>query len=556
MNRVTEGQFTQDEFIGQAQGNRIVEVVVFSDQAYLKRQAQVWAAPGLNRFVMELQAFRVDADSAQGCVYGEGEVLSVQYTEIPVKDIPQEEVRALDEERKQLLRQQKALQKQEEVHEKQRRFLDSMISFAEVEMPKEMQSRFPLAEDLKATLDFLGEQYRKLHDKSADLERELEDVGAELAVIENKLKSLRRPKESTQKGIEILFQSSKEQELRLEVSYVSFNASWKPAYKVDAPLDLSTITLTMFARIYQKSGESWKDVKLSVSNAVPLKGASLPEAQSWYLRLQPKEPFMTRGAMPAAAAGVGRKSQKKCAGKEEPMEAAMMMDLLEEEAEAPPQAEFLQAEQTELPLAFEYAFPQAVSIDSGDGETMLPLYSKSLEGEFFIYAAPRHDPLAYLVCSSTPDAELLAGRLNVHFGGRFVGSTRLTEKKAGEELLVNLGVERGVKIRREKIVDKVSETFFGVVDRLSMARELEYQITLENLKDQNMRVRVLDSVPVSKIDRIQVKGLEMKPEPGIKDYLKREGVMLWEFELKAKATQQIRLKCFVKHPKDSPLQGV
>lgn len=259
--------------------------------------------------------------------------------------------------------------------------------------------------------------------------------------------------------------------------------------------------------------------------------------------------------MPAAA-GMAKKTRRKHAAKEEPVSAALAMDLLEEEAEAPPEAEFLQAEQMQLPLAFEYELPQAVSFDSGSGETMLPLYTKSLEGEFFLYAAPRHDPLAYLVCRSSPDGELLAGRLNIHFGGRFVGSTGLTEKKAGEEFLVNLGVERGLKIRREKTTDKVSETFFGVMDRLSSARELVYQITLENLKEQNVRVRLLDSIPVSKIDRIQVKGLEMTPEPTRKDYLKREGVMLWEFELTAKSIQQIRMKYFVKHPKDSPLRGL
>ena len=555
MNNVTQGQCVQDEFLGQAQGNRIHEVVVFSDQAYLKRRARVHAMPGLNRFVMELQAFRVDADSAQGLVYGEGEILSVQYKEMPVKDIPQEEVRELDEERKELVRRQKALQKQEEVHEKQRRFLDSMICFAEVEMPKEIRSRFPLAEDLKTTLEFLGEQFQKLHDRSSELERELEELEQELAVVEKKLKRLQRPKDSKQRGIEILFQASKEQEIQLEVSYVTFNASWEPVYKVDVPLDLSAVNLTMFARIQQKSGENWQDVSLSVSNAVPLKGVALPEARSWYLNLRPKEFLMAGGAMPMAAAKF-KKPRKKHAAKEAPvLDAALAMEDLLEEA-VPPEAEFLQAEQTQLPLAFEYKLPQRVSFDSGSGETMLPLYAKNVEGEFFIYAAPRHDSLAYLVCRGSADGELLAGRLNIHFGGRFVGGTALLEKKAGEDFLVNLGVERGVKIRREKISDKVEETFFGVVDRSSVAREMEYRIFIENLKDESVRVNILDSIPVSKVDRIQVKGLELKPEPRKKDYLKREGVMLWEFQVKPKSVQGIRIKFFVKHPKDSPLQGL
>ena len=64
---------------------------------------------------MEVQAFDVDSDSAQANVYGDGEILSVQYKESPVKEIPQEDVRALDAKKIQLTRQRTALQHQKEL---------------------------------------------------------------------------------------------------------------------------------------------------------------------------------------------------------------------------------------------------------------------------------------------------------------------------------------------------------------------------------------------------------------------------------------------------------
>jgi hypothetical protein len=160
MSETSQGQFVQDEFIGEEKGNQITNVVVFTDQAYLKRQARFQAQPGLNRFFMEVQAFVVDVDSAQANVYGEGEIFSVQYKEIPVKDMPQEDVRALDEKKKQLTRQRKGLENQKAVHEKQQQFLDSTISFAEVEMPKKIKTQFPKADDLKTMVAFLGENYQ------------------------------------------------------------------------------------------------------------------------------------------------------------------------------------------------------------------------------------------------------------------------------------------------------------------------------------------------------------------------------------------------------------
>ena len=65
-----------------------------------------------------------------------------------------------------------------------------------------------------------------------------------------------------------------------------------------------------------------------------------------------------------------------------------------------------------------------------------------------------------------------------------------------------------------------------------------------------MIVELLDSIPVSKTDRIQVKGLELTPDPTVTDFQEREGVMKWEVRLKPKSVQAIRVKFFVKDPKD------
>jgi len=53
------------------------------------------------------------------------------------------------------------------------------------------------------------------------------------------------------------------------------------------------------------------------------------------------------------------------------------------------------------------------------------------------------------------DKELLSGPLNVYFGDRFIGKTFLSEKKAGETFSLNLGADRDVKVKREKIKDKI-----------------------------------------------------------------------------------------------------
>jgi len=129
MNASAKNQYAKDEIIREGDGNRITEAVVFTDQAYIKRKTQVLVQKGLNRLCMELQAFRVDNDSVQAVVYGRGEIISVQYKEIPVIDAPQKNVKEIEDEIKAMKRQRRSLEKEIEVLDKQKRFLDSVIEF-------------------------------------------------------------------------------------------------------------------------------------------------------------------------------------------------------------------------------------------------------------------------------------------------------------------------------------------------------------------------------------------------------------------------------------------
>ncbi|GBC63414.1 hypothetical protein DENIS_4408 [Desulfonema ishimotonii] len=545
------GQFVQDRFIAQNDGNRIEEVVVFKDRAYVKRRAQVAAARGINRVLMEILALEPDPDSIQAAVRGDGELLSVQYREIPVRESPRQDVQTLEKKRKQLVHKKSALLGERAVKEKQTVFLDSVLGFADTEIPKSLKTQFPDTEDLENLLGFLGENYQQIGAQARDLDKRVEVLEEEIAVLDRALTLLRHPETAIRRVVEVLFDARKDQEIGIEAAYVTENASWEPVYKVDVSPDLSGLSMTLFARIRQQTGEAWADIRLSVSKAVPVSGAALPDPESWHLSLPSSVP-------PIAIAGKARISKAHTDTDydlEEPDEAGASPPFAASDAPVT-EAGFRQAAERELPLAFEYELPQRIHMPSGDSETLLPLHTRKPEGEFFFYTVPREDPLPYLVCRVVADSRLLAGRVNVHFGGRFVGSTALSAREAGAELLINLGVDRGVQVRREKLTDKLTETFFGMMDRSAVARELEYRIVVENLKAEAVRVWLFDAVPVSTTDRVQVKGIEITPEPDVADEQDREGVMRWEFELTPGGVQEIRTRFFVKYPRHSPLLGL
>ena len=88
-----------------------------------------------------------------------------------------------------------------------------------------------------------------------------------------------------------------------------------------------------------------------------------------------------------------------------------------------------------------------------------------------------------------------------------------------------------------------------------MVREVAYKMTLENLKKTPVEVQVLDHIPVSRTDRIEVNNVAISPEPIVKNYNDREGVMLWKLELAPSEKREIDIGFVVTYPKELSLPG-
>jgi len=516
--------------------SQIKQVTLFSGQAMVKREAFATVQKGFNELLLEIEAFRIDKDSITAKIFGAGEIFSVQFKEIPIKESPRENIKALEQKIAELKKSKRVLADKKEVLNKEESFLISLIDFSKTQIPQEIKTSFPDMEDLTKTLVFLSSNFQKINDEKQSLDASIQEIGKEIRVLEEELSALRRPVRKVRKVIEILFNAEKEQKIRIVADYLTKNANWQPLYKVSVPMALSEIDLTMFSKIRQKTGEDWNHVALSISNVIPLSGVRLPRLSSWLLDIpRPRAKWIARKAGHLASE-----------------EEATVTDVLKENdySGIPKQeAAFTTAVKRELPLSFEYKIPQPIDIESRDKETILPLFTKKMHGDSYYYAVPKRSPLTFLVCKTKADKELLSGPLNVYFGGRYIGKTHLSEKKAGEEFHLSLGADREVMVKREKIKDKIKETYFGKIQRGIIVRELAYKIMVENLKDRSILLKVLDSIPVSKTDKIEVKDLKINPEPAKKNYLDKEGVMLWEYKLDPEQKQEINIEFVVTYPK-------
>lgn len=517
--------------------SEIKSVTLFLDRALVMREAEVSVKQGTEEILLDVHAFKVDPGSISARVFGEGLIQGVQLREVFPTDAPQEALRDLESRIQALEKQRRMLNDQKSALDKQAEFLDSLIQFSRVQLPQAIQTRFPSPDEIDQTLVFLGSRFGQIHSERRTVDDSLAEVDKNLKALQKELETVRGKLQGTAaRAMEVTFESARAQTLRVQVEYLVEGAFWEPLYRVGVSLDPGEVQLGMFARVTQKTGEDWRGASLIVSNAVPSAGVGVPSLDSWWLDIPRLLPL--------------RESQKLDRGAMAPMASRG----LEEEGDAVSErAEFQEAERRESPLSFEYVLPRPVFIESRDKETLLPLFTKTLKGEFYWLAVPRQSPMVHLICRTGADSELLSGPMNIHFDGRFLGNAFMEEKRPGEDFRLNLGTDRQIKVSREKVSDKIKETYFGKIERDSVVREVVYRISLENLKERGVLVKLLDAVPISRTDRIQVREVNFSRQPSVKNYENREGVMLWEMELLPGEKLQLDISLVVSYPRDAPI---
>jgi uncharacterized protein (TIGR02231 family) len=512
-----------------AVSSKITNADVYFDQARITRKGSASVDQGVNRLLLEVKAFSLDADSVTAKVIGEGRILGVQVTRMPVVDSPRQKIKDLEDRRQHLADQRQVIEDEKKALKRQEMFLDSIVDFSKTQVSEQMQTQMPSLDQLDATRNFLGRQYGQIMEKARDAQKGLDQITRQIKQVDRELEMLRGREDKTTSAIEIMFDSQAAQSLEIEAQYMVKNAGWSPVYRAMAADEKNGVDLSMMARIRQQTGEDWNDVSLSVSTAVPVRGGRLPEISPWYLDIQKpvvrKARELRTDSLNEMALGSAQKS-------------------------AAPMAE---AEKHTTAVSFEYSLPMPVSIASRQDRTLLPVFTKNLNGKFYHLAVPGLTSKAYLVCEAEADSELLAGPVQIFFQGRYVGSMSFGSQSPGEPFVLGLGEDSSVKVKREKIRDHRKETaFFGKIERDSIIRELEYRLTVENLRQKPVKIYVNDRVPVSRTDRIEVKDIKLSPEPQKRDLNDGPGVMQWQMEILPQDSKQIQISFTVTYPKDMP----
>lgn len=194
-------------------------------------------------------------------------------------------------------------------------------------------------------------------------------------------------------------------------------------------------------------------------------------------------------------------------------------------------------------ISFEVETPY--TIPSGNKNHTVVMREYEMPATYRYYAVPLLNEAAYLRAEITDKHKyhLLEGEANIYFENTYVGKTLPDINAESDTLLLSLGIDKSVEVKREKTRDYLDRQFLGNKKELRRT----YEITVKNTKAEPIEIVIKDRVPVSKTDEIEVSIEELSKAEHNED----NGLLTWQLNLKPGESKKLIIKYHVKLPKHS-----
>jgi uncharacterized protein (TIGR02231 family) len=522
---------------------RITTVTVYPDRAMTTRTASLTLKPGSYLVSFDNLPALIQDDSVR--VEGKGTaavtIVGLETKRVFLDQSGEKRVKEIDEEIRNLERQAGTLDAKKAGLTSQRAFLDSIRVAWGDRISKELAIGRPTSAELLDASSFVGSGVTRIEEQNREID-------AAKLLIKEKADALRRQRNEAigsrkkeSKSVEVSLEVSREGSFSLNLSAVTTQADWEPAYDVRLALDGKSAGLTFRALVRQQTGEDWNDVDLNLSTARPSAGGAPPELYPW--RVSFYRPMPMAAPMMAASAPVRAKKAGRI------MDEAVESDMLEEKLDAAP-AEYLTAQVSSEQTSVSFRVPRSVDVPSDKTQHDNVIAIEQLPVSLEFLAIPKLSPFVFLKSEIINKASypLLPGRVNIFTGNTFTGSSQLRKVATGEKFDLFFGTDDQVIVKREELKQHKEAGLFGK-NRMSY----RYRIEATNFRGESQTITVRDQLPIAGDSEIKV----TLDEPSIKpDEIKDDGRLTWKLPLKAGEKREVTFGIVVEYPKDREITGL
>lgn len=541
----------------------ISDVTVYTDRAAITRSGEIYLNPGEYQFVVSDLPHALQDQSLR--VGGTGTAMA-RISDIKIEldyidTMPHNRLKDLQDQLALLMQDERVFNDRLGLLGKEKELLDQIKN----SITQNKESNKLSFDDWSKLFGFYDANYNKLNDEIRTLEKKRGDLSARKNALQNQINQLSGYGKLVKKKVFLTVNVSKPGMMNFAIDYVIGGAKWYPVYDVRVSPEDKSVEMTYHAMIAQRTGEDWSNVNLAISTARPNVSGSMPQLSAWNLSVYQPIGIMSRGGR--SGAGMGAMSSAKMTKSAEEISDMSAVGGVGE-APAAEEAPVYEMETDEAAIETKstsvvFKIKRKTNIPSDNYDHKVTITSESLKSDFAYSSVPKLAELVYLRASieNTTEAPFLAGNANVFFGSNFVGTTYLNTVIPTEKFDVSLGIDDGIRIKRQQIRDYNAEK--GIFNK-SVKKTFEYKITIESFKRTDDTILVVDQFPQSQDERIKVEAVlpefpkEKWSSPHPNGVIEKTGggLVQWRLRIKPKEKIELRIKYVVEYPRDVKVDGL
>jgi uncharacterized protein (TIGR02231 family) len=587
----------------------IISVRLYQNQAMITRSAQVSLKEGINKITVIGLPPQLYDWSVRGKLPASftGKIQSVEVSKHALTQKRRDRILEIEEKLEALRDRDQVMLDDMKNIASQERFLESVMSFTGTIAVKEIATAAPQVSVWDGTLGYVKNRMRELHRDKRKIEGDREQLGKEIQKWEFELSQaggnryytayqamnkslmtnramlsvqhfdraaqeygerdrlLKNPEGSIdyEKRVEIAVYAGAATKASIDLTYIIPSTKWGMKYDIRASETDRNITMSMFADIYQMTGEDWDAVNLFLSTGQPVHSIAQPTINKWILDVgriasyrQPQRPGIFGGAATSADMPASEQS---------------VVDEL---------ATGLRNREEETPsiviekrgVNFEVAMPLKQTIPSSERYQKKMIRDFALSGKgaardqkdipvrFFyeLFPSEARDGYLKVAVKNTTALPWIEGEAQIFLENEFMGKATIPYTAQGKEQEIVLGVENRVSAKKE-LVKKYEDNagLFGGRRRILY----QYRITVQNDFSEAKDAVLFDSVPVSRNKQVEV-AMErltiphLQDDETVKGVPYSQGVRKWSFTLSPFEKRDISYDLVVVFDKDVSVSGL
>lgn len=510
---------------------QLESVTVYSLGAELNHKVKVSLPVGTSEIILNNMANVIDESSIQVSVPSGVTILSTSFSRDFLKNVNKSPAYIKVEDSLQLVnRELNKIQNKRVVEENLLVLLDKNQAIGGV------NTGVNVAELMKVA-DYYKSKQLELRNNIFSLKEAEEVQQKRIARMQQQLQELSHDKTGTTGQIVLQVMATAASTADFNVSYLSPNAAWIAFYDLRAENTSSPLKIVYKANVTQSTGLDWKKVKLSLSTGNPSQNGTAPLLSAWFLQFgDPQYAYLKKkqvyqNQIQSMAAPAPMKSEDK-------LQEVAVTNILQGQVAG------LAISQNEnmLNASFDIEIPYDIASNSKPHSVTLKEFSQP--ANFKYYSVPKVDGDAFLMAEITnyDKLNLLPGEANIIFENSYVGKSFINPNATTDTLNLSMGRDKKITIKREKAAEQTGTKLIGS----SKKQTFTYEIRLRNGKKEAVDLLLKDQYPVSTDKDMEIELLNS----GGAAVNKETGVLTWKLNLKAGATETIRIGYSVKYPKD------